>query len=163
MRTAVVAGSFDPITNGHLDVIRRSRKLFDRVVVAAGRNVNKKRMFSLEERLALVQAAVSGIDGVEVASFEGLLVQYCQAIGAKVIVRGLRPTGDFDFEFQIGLANMDLAPEIETVFLLAGPENLFISSSLAKEIALHGGDVSRYLPAAAHTALLERLEELALG
>ncbi len=163
MRTAVVAGSFDPITNGHLDVIRRSRKLFDRVVVAAGRNVNKKRLFSLEERLELVQAAVSDIDGVEVASFDGLLVQYCQTIGAKVIVRGLRPTGDFDFEFQIGLANMDLAPEIETVFLLAGPENLFISSSLAKEIATHGGDVSRYLPAVAHTALMARLGERSQG
>ncbi|MED5373504.1 MAG: pantetheine-phosphate adenylyltransferase [Myxococcota bacterium] len=163
MPTAVVAGSFDPITNGHLDVIRRARLLFDEVVVAAGRNVNKRRMFTLQERLKLIEAAVDGMEGVRVDAFDGLLVDYCRKIGASVIVRGLRPTGDFDFEFQIGLANMDLAPEVESVFILASTDNLFISSSLAKEIATHGGDVSRYLPAAAHTALLEKLSEGGAG
>ena len=154
---AVIAGSFDPLTNGHADIIRRASRLFDEVVVACGNNINKRYFFELDQRLELIRACTTDYDNVTVDSFQGLLVHYCQSIGAGVIVRGLRATSDFDFEFQIGLANMDMAPEIETVFLLTDPSHIFISSSLVKEIAKHGGDVSRYLPAPVHEALVAKL------
>ena len=154
---AVIAGSFDPLTNGHADIIRRAARLFDEVVVACGDNIAKRYFFPLEERLDLIRACTTHYDNVSVDSFHGLLVSYCQSIGAQVIVRGLRGAGDFEFEFQIGLANMDMAPDIESVFLLTEPNNLFISSSLVKEIAKHGGDVSAYLPAPVHQALVAKL------
>ncbi len=154
---AVIAGSFDPPTNGHVDIIRRAATLFDEVVVACGNNIKKRYFFTVEERLAMVQECSSNLDNVTVDSFSGLLVHYCAEVGAKAIVRGLRATSDFDFEFQIGLANMDMAPAVETVFLLTEPGNIFISSSLVKEIALNGGDVSRYLPPAALAALTARV------
>ena len=154
---AVIAGSFDPPTNGHVDIIRRAATLFDEVVVACGNNIKKRYFFTLEERLAMVRECSTGLSNVTVDSFAGLLVHYCEEVGAKAIVRGLRATSDFDFEFQIGLANMDMAPAVETVFLLTEPGNIFISSSLVKEIALNGGDVSRYLPPAALAALTARV------
>ena len=158
-RTAVYAGSFDPITNGHLDVAERGLKLFDRVVLAIGNNPNKKRHFPLEERMQILRDATAHLDGIEVDSFDGLLVQYCQRRGATAILRGLRALSDFDFEFQLGLANMDMAPELQTVFLLTDPDNIFISSSLVREIAANNGDVSRYLPPAAHEALARSLRK----
>ena len=154
-RRAVVAGSFDPITNGHLDIITRGASLFDEVVVACGHNVNKRYAFDLERRMSLVLACTGHLPGVRVESFEGLLVDYCEAVDADVILRGLRATSDFDFEFQIGLANMDMTPHVQTVFLLSPPQNIFVSSSLVKEIALNGGDVSRYVPANVNAALVE--------
>jgi pantetheine-phosphate adenylyltransferase len=155
--TAVVAGSFDPITNGHVDIIRRGSALFDRVVVGCGHNVNKRYLCDLERRMELVRESTSALANVTVEPFEGLLVDFCQRLDAKVILRGLRATSDFDFEFQIGLANMDMAPRVETVFLLSPPENIFISSSLVKEIAVNGGDVSRYVPACVDAMLREAL------
>ena len=157
MITAVVAGSFDPITNGHVDIIRRGSALFDRVVVGCGHNVNKRYLCELDERMELVRKSTAGLDNVEVQAFEGLLIDFCARIDAKVILRGLRATADFDFEFQIGLANMDMAPDIETVFLLTQPDNIFISSSLVKEIAVNQGDVSRYVPGCVEAMLKEKL------
>lgn len=152
-RTAVYAGSFDPVTHGHLDVIRRGATLFDEVVVAIGHNVRKQRTLPLEVRLDLLRQVTADIPNVRVDVFEGLLVEYCRRIGARAILRGLRAVTDFEFEFQTGLANMDMAPEVETVFLLTEPRNIFVSSSLVKEIAQNGGDVARYLPEPALLAL----------
>lgn len=153
VRRAVYAGSFDPVTYGHLDVIRRGATLFDEVIVAIGHNVRKQRTVPLEVRLDVLREVTAPFPNVRVDTFEGLLVHYCDRIGACAILRGLRAVTDFEFEFQIGLANMDMCPQVETVFLLADPRNLFISSSLVKEIEQNGGDVARYLPAPALAAL----------
>ena len=153
MRTAVYAGSFDPITLGHLDVVRRAARIFDQIILAVGENPAKRYTLSVEQRLSVVREVVADLGNVEVDVFRGLLVHYCQRRGATAIVRGLRAVTDFEFEFQIGLANMDMASEVETVFLLTDPRHIFISSSLVKEIASNGGDVSRYLPVPAARAL----------
>jgi pantetheine-phosphate adenylyltransferase len=150
---AVIAGSFDPLTNGHIDIIQRAGVMFDEVVVAIGHNENKRTRFTLEQRVELARQCTLQFDNVSVDSFTGLLVHYCEATGAGVIVRGLRSTGDFGFEQQIGLANKDMVPSVETVFLLSDPSNSFISSSLVKEIANHGGDVSGYVPSPVLAAL----------
>jgi pantetheine-phosphate adenylyltransferase len=152
-RIAVCAGSFDPVTYGHIDVARRATTLFDQVVLAVGENPLKKRLLDLETRVRLVREATASIERVSVDTFGGLLIDYCRSIGAMAIVRGLRAVTDFEFEFQIGLANMDMAPGIETVFLLTDLRNIFISSSLVKEIASNGGDVTRYVPPSALAAL----------
>ena len=153
MKRAVYAGSFDPITLGHLDVIRRGAALFDEVVVAIGHNPRKARTLGLETRLQVLHEVCAPFPNVTVDQFEGLLVHYCQRTGASAILRGLRAVTDFEFEFQTGLANMDMAPEIETVFLLTEPRHIFVSSSLIKEIASNGGPASRYLPPASWRAL----------
>lgn len=153
MRKAVYAGSFDPVTLGHLDLIRRAAGLFDEVVVAIGHNARKQRTLPLEVRLGLLQAVTADLPNVSVDHFEGLLVHYCQRSGARAILRGLRAVTDFEFEFQIGLANRDMAPEIETIFLLTDPNHIFVSSSLIKEIAANGGDAWRYLPGPSWEAL----------
>ncbi len=156
-RVAIYAGSFDPVTNGHLDVIRRGVALFDEVVVAIGHNPRKSRTLSLEDRLALLRDTCADLPAVRVTHFEGLLVDHARAIGACAILRGLRAVTDFEFEFQTGLANMDLAPDIETVFLLTEPRNIFVSSSIVKEVAVNGGDISRWVPARVAEVLLARL------
>lgn len=145
-RIAVYAGSFDPMTNGHLSLARRGARLFDEVILAVGDNPAKRYLLPYAERVSLIEACVADTPSIRVERFEGLLVDYCRKVGAVAILRGLRTSADFGFEYQIGIANMDMAPEIETVFLLGAPVNLFISSSLVKEIASGGGDVSRYLP-----------------
>lgn len=156
--TAVYAGSFDPVTLGHLDLVRRACRLFDSVVLAVGANPNKRTLLSVEERMDVLRACTGDLPEVRIDSFTGLLVDYCARVEANAILRGLRAVSDFEFEFQIGLANMDMAPDIETVFLLTEPRNIFISSSLVKEIASNGGDVSRYVPPAALSALTEALK-----
>lgn len=156
-RTAVYAGSFDPITLGHLDIARRASRMFDRVVLAVGENPAKRYLLPVERRLEVVREATRDLQNVEVDVFRGLLVHYCQRQGATAIVRGLRAVTDFEFEFQIGLANMDMAPGVETVFLLTDPRHIFVSSSLVKEIASNGGDVARYLPEPALAALREAM------
>jgi pantetheine-phosphate adenylyltransferase len=156
-RIAVYAGSFDPVTLGHLDVIRRGCALFDEVIVAIGHNVRKQRTLPLDVRLRVLREVCADLPRTRVAFFEGLLVDYARDVGASAILRGLRAVTDFEFEFQTGLANMDMAPEVETVFLLTEPSKLFVSSSLVKEIHANGGDVSRYLPAPALDALREAL------
>lgn len=153
---AVYAGSFDPITLGHVDIVRRGATLFDEVIVAVGVNPAKRYTFDLAERMEIVRNAVSSVPNARVDSFDGLLVNYCQKVGARVILRGLRAVTDFEFEFKIGLANMDMAPAIETTFLLTEPRMLFVSSSLVREIASHGGDIRRYVPEPAARALEAR-------
>ncbi len=159
-RVAVYAGSFDPITTGHLDLVRRASKLFDRIVLSIGHNPKKQYLLSIESRKAILDECVADLSNVSVAVFDGLLIDHCRTEGAGFILRGLRAVTDFEFEFQIGLANMDMAPTIETVFLLTEPKNIFVSSSLVKEIATNGGDVSRYLPEPAFRELSRRLQEL---
>jgi pantetheine-phosphate adenylyltransferase len=153
-RIAVYAGSFDPPTQGHVDVVERGAALFDRIVVAVGHNPAKKYWFDVEERVRLVRASVRA-DNVEVVPFDGLLVDFARRAGASVLLRGLRALSDFDLEFRNGLANRDLAG-IETLFLLTDPRHIFVSSSLVKEIAHNGGDVSHYVPGPVLAAIAAR-------
>lgn len=144
-RHAVYAGSFDPITLGHTSIIERAARLFDRVSVGVGHNHKKKGLLPVQQRLELIERSVAHLGNVDVHAFSGLLVDDCRAQGAGVIVRGMRLLTDFEHEFQLGLANRDLAPDIETVFLFTNAEQVYVSSSLAKEIARNGGDTSRYV------------------
>jgi pantetheine-phosphate adenylyltransferase len=153
---AIYAGSFDPPTNGHLDLVDRASKLFPRVVVALGQHPTRSPLFTVEERVALLEKVCSPLPNVEVALFDGLLVDYARKIGARIIVRGLRAATDFEYELQIAHANADLAPEVDTVFLPTRTNYGFISASLVREIASHGGDVSRYAPTAVCEALAEK-------
>jgi pantetheine-phosphate adenylyltransferase len=142
----VYGGSFDPVTIGHLDVIHRASSLFDRTIVALGRHPSRSPLFTVEERLELLKEVTRGIRGVEVTAFEGLLIHYCKRTGARVLVRGLRAATDFEYELQIAHANADLEPGIDTIFLPTRTKYGFISASLVREIASHGGDVSNYAP-----------------
>ncbi|MEZ4372830.1 MAG: pantetheine-phosphate adenylyltransferase [Polyangiaceae bacterium] len=153
---AIYAGSFDPPTNGHLDLVERASKLFPEVIVALGIHPTRKALFSVEERIGLLQQVCKPFDNVRVSSFEGLLVEYGKEVGARVIVRGLRAATDFEYELQIAHANADLRPEIDTVFLPTRANYGFISASLVREIASHGGDVSRYAPPAVCDALSKK-------
>ena len=152
-RLAVYAGSFDPVTLGHTDLIERAAALFSDVIVALGVHPTRSPLFSIDERMALVSAVSRHLPNVKVDSFEGLLIEYCRQRGARVIVRGLRAATDFEYELQIAHANADLCPEIDTMFLPTRTKNGFISASLVREIASHGGDVSRYAPAVVCQAL----------
>jgi pantetheine-phosphate adenylyltransferase len=150
---AIYAGSFDPPTNGHLDLVERASKLFPRVVVALGQHPTRSPLFTVPERVALLERVCAPMKNVEVALFDGLLVDYAHKIGAQIIVRGLRAATDFEYELQIAHANADLAPDVDTVFLPTRTNYGFISASLVREIASHGGDVSRYAPKAVCEAL----------
>jgi pantetheine-phosphate adenylyltransferase len=143
---AVYAGSFDPVTFGHLDVMKRAAAIFDRVIVALGRHPTRQPLFAFEQRVALLGEVTTDLDNVEIASFEGLLINYCAQIGAGVLIRGLRQSMDFEYEMQIAQANADMAPTVETVFLPTSLQWGFITASLVREIASHGADVSRYAP-----------------
>jgi pantetheine-phosphate adenylyltransferase len=143
---AIYAGSFDPPTYGHLDLVERASKLFPKVVVAIGIHPARKPLFTVEERLALLRELSTPYPNVSVDSFQGLLVDFGKRIGARVIVRGLRAGTDFEYELQIAHANADLRPEIDTVFLPTRTNYGFISASLVREIAIHGGDITRYAP-----------------
>jgi pantetheine-phosphate adenylyltransferase len=153
MRTAIYPGSFDPITNGHLDVLLRATKLFDRVVVAVARNESKHPLFTLEERTQMVARAVRHLPSVEVDSFEGLLVEYAERRAAQAVVRGLRAVSDFEFEFQLALMNRKLNERVETIFMMPKDTYTFLSSRIVKEMAQLGGDVSAFVPAHVRTAL----------
>jgi pantetheine-phosphate adenylyltransferase len=152
VRVAVYPGSFDPITNGHLDVVRRARVVFDSLVVAVIVNPRKQAMLSPDERVAAIRESLAEADladGVEVATFDGLTVDFCRSRDARWMVRGLRAIADFETEMQLAHNNRKLAPEIDTVFLMTSLEHGYVSSSLVKEIARYGGDVSEMVPAAA--------------
>jgi pantetheine-phosphate adenylyltransferase len=153
---AVYAGSFDPATLGHLDLIERAAALFDNVIVAIGVHPTKHPLFSAEERKDLIVSIASHIPNVVVDSFDGLLIEYCASKNASVIVRGLRVTTDFEYELQIAHANADLRPQIDTIFLPTRTKHGFVSASLVREIASHGGDVSRYAPAVVCEALSKK-------
>jgi pantetheine-phosphate adenylyltransferase len=159
VRKVACPGSFDPVTNGHLDIIGRAASLYDEVVVAVLVNRNKSSLFTVEERMAMLTEVTAGYGNVRVDSFYGLLVDYCRANEIPVIIKGMRPVGDFDYELQMAQMNRGLAG-VETVFMPTNPEYSFLASSLVKEIATYGGDVSRLLPVAVHKRLLSRLDEV---
>jgi pantetheine-phosphate adenylyltransferase len=152
-RVAIYPGTFDPITNGHVDLIARAARIFDRVIVAIAQNKNKTPLFDLTERVQLASEAVIGIAGVDVVGFETLLVECAQEHGAGVILRGLRAVSDFEFEFQLAGMNRHLCKELETMFLTPSEQYAFISSSVIREIASFGGDVSSFVPEHVHAAL----------
>jgi pantetheine-phosphate adenylyltransferase len=156
MRTAIYPGSFDPLTNGHLDVVQRAAKLFDRVVVAVAKNDYKHPLFTLDERFALVKEAVRNLPGVEVDTFDSLLVEYVVSQKAQAIVRGLRAVSDFEFEFQLALMNRKLNENIETIFMMPKDTYTFLSSQIVKEIARLGGNVSGFVPPHVRTALTKK-------
>lgn len=157
MRIAVCAGSFDPFTEGHADVARRGLAMFDRIVMAVAHNPNKQATFSVREREEFIRAALAdAADRVEVDHFEGLVVEYAKRKGAVALLRGLRAVSDFEFEFQMASMNRKLAPELQTVFLMAAEDHFYVSSSLVKEVAMLGGDVSVHVPASVDVALRAR-------
>jgi pantetheine-phosphate adenylyltransferase len=157
-RTAIYPGSFDPLTNGHLDVIQRAARLFDRVIVAVAKNDSKHPLFTLAERTALVKKAVAGLPNVDTDSFDGLLVEYVAAKKARAIVRGLRAVSDFEFEFQLALMNRKLDEQIETIFMMPKDTYTFLSSRIVKEIARLGGNVSPFVPPNVQAALKKKLK-----
>ena len=153
MRRAIYPGSFDPVTNGHLDVIDRARKLFDEVVVAVAHNDEKQPLFSLKDRLDLLRETAGKIGNVRIAEFEGLLVEFARKKEAGAVIRGLRAISDFEFEFQMALMNRKLDATVETIFLMPKEDYTYLSSRSVKEIARLGGDVSGFVPACVATAL----------
>jgi pantetheine-phosphate adenylyltransferase len=152
-RLAVYAGSFDPVTLGHLDLIERASALFSDVIVAVGVHPTRHPLFSVEERLSMLEEVTKPLGNVSVESFDTLLIDFCKTRGARVIVRGLRAATDFEYELQIAHANADLLPDVDTIFLPTRTKHGFVSASLVREIASHGGDVSRYAPAVVVNAL----------
>ena len=157
---AICPGSFDPITKGHLDIISRSAKMFDKVIVVVMSNVYKtSSTFTIEERIDMIKKSVAGIQNVEVDSFDGLLADYAAIKKAGVIIKGLRAMSDFEYEFQMALANKKLNPELETVFLTTSAENMYLSSSIVKQIASMGGDVSDFVPEAIYSYIVEKLTD----
>ena len=154
--TAIYPGTFDPITNGHADLLQRALKRFDRVIIAVAGSTGKSTCFSLEERVSLAQTALAHLNHVEVVGFSGLLVKFAQDQGADVILRGLRAVSDFEYEFQLASMNRKLAPDVETMFLTPDEGYTFISSSLVREIASLGGDVGPFVHSAVQAALTER-------
>ena len=153
-RVAVYPGTFDPPTNGHLDIVQRAAKLFDRVVVGIGTNVSKRTLFSTDERIALMRGACSGSSNVEVREFRGLTVDFARAAGATFVIRGIRALSDFEFEFEMANMNHRLAPDIEMVYFMTSPEYLFISASRIKELVAFGAAVDTFVPPNVATALL---------
>lgn len=157
MRIAIYPGTFDPITNGHLDILERALKLFDRVIITVARNTSKKPMFSAEERLELIKAAVKNFDHVEIEYFDGLLVEYAHKKNASAVVRGLRAISDFEYEFQMALMNRKLDDSLETVFLMPNEKYTYLNSSIIREIARFGRDVSDLVPPVVQDALLKKV------
>ncbi|MBW3141226.1 pantetheine-phosphate adenylyltransferase [Ferrimonas balearica] len=156
-QTAIYPGTFDPITNGHLDLIQRASRMFDRVIVGIAASPSKRPLFTLEQRVELVNAVVAELGNVEVVGFSGLLADFAREQNARVLIRGLRAVSDFEYEFQLANMNRRLNPELESVFLTPSEENSFISSSLVKEVALHGGNVTEFLPEVVQSALKDAL------
>ena len=157
MTTAIYPGTFDPVTNGHSALVSRAARLFDHVIVAIATGSGKAPVFPLDERLALARTVLGAIPGVEVCSFDTLLVDFARSRGARVIVRGLRAVSDFEYEFQLASMNRHLAPEVETLFLTPAEEYAYISSSLVREIAALGGDVAPFVHPEVAAALKRRL------
>ncbi|MDR3112335.1 MAG: pantetheine-phosphate adenylyltransferase [Elusimicrobiota bacterium] len=160
--TAIYPGSFDPLTNGHLDIIERTSNLFTNVIVAVANNVNKKHLFTIDERIGLLSQSIEKLGNVKVHSFEGLLADYIRSINSFVLIRGLRVLSDFEYEFQIALMNRKLDKNIETVFLMTSQSYVFLSSSVIKEIALLNGNIKDFVPKHVAKALKrKRLDHLA--
>jgi pantetheine-phosphate adenylyltransferase len=162
MRIGLYPGTFDPVTNGHLDVIARAARLMDKLVVGVAINTGKGPLFSLEERVELVKAEIDSIatkNGmvIEVQPFQGLLIDYARKLGACMIVRGLRAVSDFDYEFQMAGMNYRMAPDVETVFLMASETHQFIASRLVKEVAMLGGDITSFVPARTYERVMQKV------
>ena len=152
-RIAIYPGTFDPVTYGHIDLIERASKIFDKVIVAVAHNKSKGVLFSVEERVAMLQDAVKGIPNIIIEDFDGLVVEYAKRRGSNVMIRGLRMISDFEYEFQMAGMNRNLYPDVETIFLTPGEQYMFISATMVREIAMLGGDVSKFV----HPAISERL------
>ncbi len=157
MRTVIYPGSFDPFTNGHLDLVHRAAKLFDHVIVAVAKNETKGPLFSHEERLDLLRQSIKGLANVSAETFDGLLVNYVEARGGQAVIRGLRAVSDFEFEFQLALMNRKLNERVETIFMMPKDTYTFLSSRIVKEIARLGGDVSAFVPPQVVLALRKKL------
>lgn len=153
MKTILYPGSFDPVTNGHLDVARRAARLFDRVVIAVAVNSEKTPFFTIEERMELLRQVCADLPNVEIATFDGLLAHALTRFNASAVIRGLRAVSDFEYEFQMALMNRELNKQCETLFMMPSPECSFVSSRLIKEIASHGGDITPFVPEIAARAI----------
>jgi len=162
MRVAVYPGSFDPVTNGHLDIITRAAAMFDKLVVAVLVNSSKKPFFSVEERIELLRETIPTVEGCEIVvmSFDGLLAEFVSKVGAGTIIKGLRAVSDFEYEFQMALANKKLNPKLDTVFLMTSQENMYLSSSLVREIGRLGGDLSGFVVPQVEKAVVKRVREM---
>ncbi len=160
MKIAICPGSFDPVTLGHLDIIERAATLFDKVIVAVLCNMEKHPSFTVEERMALLKETTSHLTNVEITSFDGLLVDFAKEKGASAVVKGLRAVSDFEYEFQMSLINKKLCPEVETVYLNTSQEFMYLSSSVVKQIASLGGDISNFVPEAIHAKIVDRLANM---
>ena len=156
-KIAICPGSFDPITNGHLDIIKRASTLFDKVIVLVVINPVKTAAFTPQERAEMISVATEGMPNVEVDTYNGLLVDYLRQVGATAIVKGLRAVSDFEYEFQMALTNKMLLPYAETVFLTTSAQNMYLSSSIVKQVAQFGGDISEFVPRRLHNRIKERL------
>lgn len=159
MTTAIYPGSFDPVTVGHIDIIKRASKLFDRVIVAVLVNMEKTPWFTIDERTNLLKKVTEGMPNVEIASFDGLLVDFAAQKNASAIVKGLRAVSDFEYEFQMALTNRKLDDSIETVFLTSSAENMFLSSSIVKQVGLLGGDISAFVSECIKDEILLRIKQ----
>lgn len=159
MKTAIYPGSFDPITKGHLDVLKKASKMFDKVIIAVLKNSSKKGFLPIEDRVELIRQSVKDIENVEVDSFDGLTIEYARKKGANILIRGLRAVSDLEYEMQISQTNSALAPDIDTVFLITKPKYNFISSSIVKEIASMGGEVSKFVPPVVFDYLNKKYKE----
>ena len=162
MRTAIYPGSFDPLTNGHIDLIQRAANLFDHVIVAIAKNDAKSPLFSLDERLDLVRIALKNMPKVSAEAFEGLLVDYVEKRGGQAVIRGLRAVSDFEFEFQLALMNRKLNERVETIFMMPKDTYTFLSSRIIKEIARLGGDVSVFVPPHVREALVSKVKKMSV-
>jgi pantetheine-phosphate adenylyltransferase len=159
MRRAIYPGSFDPVTNGHVDVIERARKLFDEIVVAVAVNDQKQPFFTLDERLGFLRQVTAPLEGVKVAPLDGLLVEFAAEQNAHAVIRGLRAISDFEFEFQMALMNRKLDASVETIFLMPKEEYTYLSSRIVKEIARLGGDVSKFVPRCVRESFEKKLKQ----
>lgn len=158
MKIAVYPGSFDPITHGHMDIIRRSASVFDKLIVGVLRNKSKNPLFTVQERVKMIQEVTSDIENVEVVDFDGLLIDFVHKVDAKAIVRGLRAVTDFEYELQMSLTNKVIAPDVETVFLTTNLQYSYLSSSIVKEIASYNGDISHFVDKRVEKAIQDKMK-----